>query len=239
MNHPFTRSEDQKDHDDPEGGNYLRADDGLPDPLPDTGDNGDCSGFESEDNDRNTIDSMTEEEVNDEDEDSPSDDDIPRVGEQFYDDIAEWELDRLKALSGINQTLQLVNGECLQYHWSGRRLFATSIGNVIPISAIHHTTNFVDNLKNPESKSRVFTQHDVIFNQPSVYTFENIIAASITAWFLQTTIYTDDVANIAIHHDFWVMRLKGLLTMSSSLIFIHTRGLNQELCTHIFLSSRD
>jgi hypothetical protein len=104
MNHPFTRSEDQEDHDDPEGGDYPRADDGLPDPLPDTGDNGDYSGFESEDNDRNTIDSMTEEEVNDEDEDSPSDDDIPGVGEQFYDDIAEWELDRLKALSGINQT---------------------------------------------------------------------------------------------------------------------------------------
>src|SRR5579859_5533974 len=105
MNHLFTRFEDQEDHYDPEGEDYPRMDDGLPDPLPDTGDNGDYSGFESEDNDRNTIDSMTEEEeVNDEDEDSPSDDDIPGVGEQFYDDIAEWELDRLKALSGKNQT---------------------------------------------------------------------------------------------------------------------------------------
>lgn len=103
MDHPVTQFEYQEDNGDPVRGDYLRVGDGLPDPLPDIGEDGEDLGFKDNESDDGGPDDSTseEEEVDDEDEDDPSDDDMEGGGEQFYDDIAEWELDRLKALSGI------------------------------------------------------------------------------------------------------------------------------------------
>jgi hypothetical protein len=99
--------------------------------------------------------SANETDISEDDNDMSDNESVDDEEELSFDDAANWELERLKALTGYSAFIIFANIQITRSHWSSRRLSVISNGNVILMSATPLMRNYVNNSRSPAFTLRV------------------------------------------------------------------------------------